>query len=666
MDVLHAALVAAVAADALALEEGHLRPRGVALGRLGDRAAGERVEAVRLEVEAELLLVRLEEDVEQRLALRRAVVRHDELPLHLRAQLGGVVPGQRARGNRQREQRDGQQGQDQLRSNHLRWVPPSWAIARTPTRGTAGSIATLPEIIVKLPDGSPLELAAGATGADAAAAIGPRLAKDALGIKVDGELRDLGAELPDGAEIAIVTARSEGADGEDALWLVRHDAAHVLATAVVELWPGTKVSIGPPIDGGFYYDFEFPDGERPSEADLERIEAAMREHIAADEPFERTDVPVAEALERFRAADEPYKVELIEDLVRDQGVETVSLYRNGPFTDLCRGPHTPSTGRIGAFKLNSLAGAYWRGDENRQMLTRIYGTAFHTQKELDRHLELLERARENDHRRLGPELDLFRFREESPGMPFWLPNGTVLLRLIEARGARAAGEGRLRGDQDPAGARRGALAPLRPLGQLPREHVLRRALPARGRPAPLRAQADELPRRLPRVRLQAPLLPRAAAAPGGVRRRLALRARGRPARPAAGARLHPGRRPRLLHARPGARTRSTRSARRSTSSTRASASRRCGSSSRPGRRSRSAPTSSGSGRRRRCARRSSARVATTTSARGRGRSTGRRSTSTSPTRSVARGSSAPASSTSRCPSASSSPTRARTTPSTGR
>ena len=290
----------------------------------------------------------------------------------------------------------------------------------------------MPEITVKLPDGSPLELADGATGADAAAAIGPRLAKDALGIKVDGELRDLGAELPDGAEIAIVTARSKGADAEDALWLMRHDAAHVMATAVVELWPGTKVSIGPPIDDGFYYDFEFPDGERPSEADLERIEAAMREHIAADEPFERTDVPVAEAIERFRAEDQPYKVELIEDLVRDEGVETVSLYRNGPFTDLCRGPHAPSTGRIKAFKLNSLAGAYWRGDENRQMLTRIYGTAFHSQKDLDRHLELLELARENDHRRLGPELDLFRLREESPGMPFWLPNGTVLLRLIEA------------------------------------------------------------------------------------------------------------------------------------------------------------------------------------------------------------------------------------------
>jgi threonyl-tRNA synthetase len=286
-------------------------------------------------------------------------------------------------------------------------------------------------ITVTLPDGSPLELPAGSSGADAAAAIGPGLARDALGIKVAGELHDLGAPLPDGAPIAIVTATSKGEDADDALWLVRHDAAHVMATAVTDLWPGTKVSIGPPIPDGFYYDFEFPDGERPTEADLERIEASMRAHIEADEPFERSELSAAEAIERFRAEDQPYKVELIEDLVADEGVETVSLYRNGPFTDLCRGPHAPSTGRIGAFKLNSLAGAYWRGDESRQMLTRIYGTAFHTQAELDRHLEQLERARENDHRRLGPELGLFRFRDEAPGMPFWLPQGTVLLRLIE-------------------------------------------------------------------------------------------------------------------------------------------------------------------------------------------------------------------------------------------
>jgi threonyl-tRNA synthetase len=288
------------------------------------------------------------------------------------------------------------------------------------------------DLTVKLPDGSALALEPGATGADAAAAIGPGLARDALGIEVDGELRDLDAPLPDGARISIVTAKSDGDEGADALWLVRHDAAHVMAEAVLDLWPGTKVSIGPPIADGFYYDFEFRDGQGPSEADLERIEQAMAAHISADERFERSELPVDEAIARFRAEDQPYKVELIEDLVRDEGVETVSLYRNGDFVDLCRGPHGPSTGRIKAFKLSSIAGAYWRGDETRQMLTRIYGTAFLSQADLERHLELLEQARAVDHRRLGPELDLFMLREESPGMPFWLPNGTVLLRLIES------------------------------------------------------------------------------------------------------------------------------------------------------------------------------------------------------------------------------------------
>src|SRR6266511_1195862 len=239
---------------------------------------------------------------------------------------------------------------------------------------------------VTLPDDSPLELEEGASGADAAAAIGPRLAKDALAVKVDGEVRDLTAPLGDGERIEILTR-----DRPEALEVLRHDCAHVLAEAVVELWPGTKVSIGPPIESGFYYDFEFPDGFRPSEADLE----------------------------------------LIEDLIRDEGTETVSLYRNGPFVDLCRGPHGPSTSRIEAFKLSSVAGAYWRGDERRQMLTRIYGTAFFSARELEEHLERLEQARARDHRRLGPQLGLFMLRPEAPGMPFWLPHGTVLLRLIE-------------------------------------------------------------------------------------------------------------------------------------------------------------------------------------------------------------------------------------------
>jgi threonyl-tRNA synthetase len=287
-------------------------------------------------------------------------------------------------------------------------------------------MATAEKMEVKLPDGSNLELEPGATGADAAAAIGSGLAKAALAMKVDGELRDLSAPLAGGESIEIVTDRSP-----EALELIRHDAAHVLAESVLDLWPKAKISIGPPIANGFYYDIEFPDGN-PGEDDLARIEERMAEHIKADEPFERRELSAKEAIELFRDQDQDYKVELIEDLVRDEGAKTVSLYRNGPFEDLCRGPHGPSTGRIRAFKLTSLAGAYWRGDETRQMLTRIYGTAFLDRKDLAQHLERIEQARERDHRKLGPELDLFQFRPEAPGMPFWLPHGTVLLRLIEA------------------------------------------------------------------------------------------------------------------------------------------------------------------------------------------------------------------------------------------
>jgi threonyl-tRNA synthetase len=288
--------------------------------------------------------------------------------------------------------------------------------------------AATEKVVVTLPDRTPLELEPDATGADAAAAIGPGLAKAALAIKVDGELRDLAAPLPAaGAEIAIVTERDP-----EGLELIRHDAAHVMAEAVTELYPGTKVTIGPPIESGFYYDFEFPPDTRITEDDLPKIEEAMRAHIAADEDFSRRDVPVAEAIEIFRAQDQGFKVELIEDLLRDEGVETVSLYKNGPFEDLCRGPHAPSTGRIKAIKLNSVAGAYWRGDENREQLTRIYGTAFFSKADLEQHLERIEEAKARDHRRLGPQLGLFMLRDEAPGMPFWLPNGTTLLHLIEA------------------------------------------------------------------------------------------------------------------------------------------------------------------------------------------------------------------------------------------
>ena len=289
---------------------------------------------------------------------------------------------------------------------------------------------------VTLPDGTSLSLPDGATGADAAAAIGPRLAKAALAVKVGGELRDLARPLADNGAggapgLEIVTERS----GDDALALIRHDAAHVLAAAMLELYPGVKISIGPAIDDGFYYDFQFPEGVVVNDSDFARIEAAMQRHIDADEPFTRADVGVEQALERFAAEGQPYKVELIDDLVRaadsNHPLKTVSLYTNGPFTDLCRGPHGPSTKRIKAFKLQSVAGSYWRGDASRQMLTRVYGTAFFSSAELEAHLEAHERARANDHRRLGPQLGLFSFSDVAPGMAFWFPAGAqVFNRLV--------------------------------------------------------------------------------------------------------------------------------------------------------------------------------------------------------------------------------------------
>jgi threonyl-tRNA synthetase len=283
----------------------------------------------------------------------------------------------------------------------------------------------------ELPDGTELDLPDGATGADAAAAIGPGLARAALAVKVDGAVRDLARPLPKGEnppKLEILTNRS----GDDALELIRHDAAHVLAAAMLDLYPGVKISIGPAIENGFYYDFDFPAGVSISDADFERIEARMRAHIDADEPFAREDVSVANARQRFLDEGQDYKVELIDDLVRNEGVQTVSLYTNGPFTDLCRGPHSPSTKRIKSFKLQSVAGAYWRGDSTKPMLTRVYGTAFFSNKDLEDYLERLEQARATDHRRLGPQLGLFTFSDAAPGSAFWLPAGTqVFNSLVE-------------------------------------------------------------------------------------------------------------------------------------------------------------------------------------------------------------------------------------------
>ncbi len=294
-------------------------------------------------------------------------------------------------------------------------------------------------VTVTLPDGNALELDDGATGADAAAAIGPGLARAALAVEVShpeaGEqpqARDLSRPLPDGAHLSILTNKS----GDGALELIRHDAAHVLAEAVLELYPGVKISIGPAIADGFYYDFEFPEGVSLSEADFPKIEEHMRAHVKAAEPFERRDVTPAEARERFAGEGQDYKVELIDDLVqaapREHPLQSVSLYTNGPFTDLCRGPHAPSTKSVGAFKLQSVAGAYWRGDSDRTMLTRIYGTAFFTDAELQEYLQRIEQAKERDHRKLGRELGLFTFSEVSPGSAFWLPAGTTVFNTLIA------------------------------------------------------------------------------------------------------------------------------------------------------------------------------------------------------------------------------------------
>jgi threonyl-tRNA synthetase len=193
---------------------------------------------------------------------------------------------------------------------------------------------------------------------------------------------------------------------------------------------GVKISIGPAIDDGFYYDFDFPEGTHFSEADFPRVEAKMAEHIKAAEPFTREDVPAEVALERFKAEDQPYKVELIEDLIKNEGVETVGLYTNGAFVDLCRGPHAPTTKTVKAVKLQSVAGAYWRGDANRRMLTRVYGTAFLSKDDLEAHLQRIEEAKARDHRKLGRELDLFQLSEVSPGRAFWLPKRTHLFNEL--------------------------------------------------------------------------------------------------------------------------------------------------------------------------------------------------------------------------------------------
>lgn len=277
---------------------------------------------------------------------------------------------------------------------------------------------------VTLPDGSAKEAAAGTTVLEfVKGQIGPGLAKAAYFAKLDGEPVDLSRRLDRDAKLEVVTTRNP-----EALEVARHDAAHVMASVVQKLYPGTQVTIGPSIEDGFYYDFARETPFTPE--DLEKIEKATNEAIKADHPFVRSEISMDEALALFEGLGEKYKVEIVKDIAA-RGAKTLTLYKHGDWVDFCLGPHGPSTGRIGVVKLLNVAGAYWRGDSKNAMLQRIYGTAFFDKKELDAHLAKLEEVRKRDHRKLGPALGLFMFHEWAPGAAFWLPHGTTLYNVLE-------------------------------------------------------------------------------------------------------------------------------------------------------------------------------------------------------------------------------------------
>ena len=292
------------------------------------------------------------------------------------------------------------------------------------------------DITITLPDGSPRSLPQGATATTVAESIGSRLAKAAVAAVVNGEEWDLGRELPDGAALAIITG-----DSDEGRYVLRHSTSHVMAQAVTQLFPGAKFSIGPAIENGFYYDFELPGGKTFSDDDLAAIEAKMVEIVKADQPFVRDELTPADALKLF--ADQPYKCEIIErvstgaadseDAGEIGGGESISIYRNTPeFVDLCRGPHVPSTGKLGHFKLMKVAGAYWRGNEKGPMLQRIYGTAWESKAALAEHLHRLEEAEKRDHRKLATELDLLSFPHElGGGLAVWHPRGAIVRKLME-------------------------------------------------------------------------------------------------------------------------------------------------------------------------------------------------------------------------------------------
>src|SRR5512137_2127094 len=279
-------------------------------------------------------------------------------------------------------------------------------------------------VTITLPDGSQKEAARGTRVADfVREKIGAGLAKAAYVARLDGEPVDLSRPIERDVRLEVVTTKNP-----EALEVARHDAAHVMASVVQKLYPGTQVTIGPSIEDGFYYDFARPTPFGPD--DLEKIEKATNEAIKADQPFVREEVTPEAAIALFEGLGEKYKVEIVKDIVA-KGATTLTLYRHGDWVDFCLGPHGPSTGRVGVVKLLSVAGAYWRGDSKNAMLQRVYGTAFFDKKALDAHLAKLEEVKKRDHRRLGPALGLFAFHEYAPGSPFWLPHGTTLYNVLE-------------------------------------------------------------------------------------------------------------------------------------------------------------------------------------------------------------------------------------------
>ncbi len=347
-------------------------------------------------------------------------------------------------------------------------------------------------VALTFPDGARREYPSGTTGLDIAKGISPSLAKRTVAMALDGVVADLADPIEHDAKIEFVNR-----EDPRALELIRHDAAHVLAEAVQSLWPGTQVTIGPVIENGFYYDFFRNQPFTPE--DFPAIEKKMREIIARDKPFTKDVWSREKTKQVFRDKGENFKVELVDAI---PGNEPIKIYNQGDWFDLCRGPHMTSVGKVGnAFKLMKVAGAYWRGDAKNPMLTRIYGTAFAKQEELDAYIQQMEEAEKRDHRKLGRELDLFHFQEEGPGVVFWHAKGWTLFQTIIAYMRR-----RLAGDYDEVNAPqmldKALVGNVGPLAVVSRKHV-RGAVGGRrsGRQALVRHQADELPR--PRADLQA-------------------------------------------------------------------------------------------------------------------------------------------------------------------